>query len=237
MGPRTRLAGNPDMKLTPSSSWHSTKMVIKSQYPLTVPNVDYLSYIFSSTVFAPSDKVWIEADQPTNYITYARAKELTHRIGHGLQSVCGISRPRNESAERDVVLLISENQIMTPVTIYGIVNAGGVVSSCPAQASSLEIAKQIASSRPKLVICSPAVVEVVVKGVEMSVLRGCKVAVMSSANHKQELKLLGGTNLISEGKVEIETITDQKILTNRVIFLIYSSGTTGVPKGHPVEIN
>jgi 4-coumarate--CoA ligase len=205
-------------------------MIIKSPYSLTVPNVDYLTYIFTSTVFRPEDKVWIQADDPENFITRARAKELAHRIGAGLQSV-GIVRPKSEDEERCVVMLISENQIMMPVTMYGIINAGGIVCCAPTQASSFEIGRQINSCAPKLIICSPGVMENVVQGVKESLLPDLRIAVMNSSQGKQELKLRDGTNLISDKKLEFESITNEQVLKNRVLFLGYSSGTTGVPKG------
>jgi 4-coumarate--CoA ligase len=129
--------------------------------------------------------------------------------------------------------LIGENQIMTPVTIYGIINAGGVISTIPPQASSFEIAKQIASCSPKLLICSPPILETAKEGVAKSVLKQLPIAVMSSADGKQELKLTDGTNLIWNDKLPIERITDRHVLSKRVLFLCFSSGTTGVPKGTP----
>jgi acyl-coenzyme A synthetase/AMP-(fatty) acid ligase len=205
-------------------------MVFKSPYSLSLPNIDYLNYIFTSTVFKPNDKVWVEATTPSNYITQSRALELTQRIGAGLQSL-GISRPRSVTDERDITLLCSENQVMTPVTMFGIINSGGVVCTCPPQASSMEIARQIGSCRPKVVICSPSILKTAKEAVKGSVLKDLPIAVMSSADGKQELKLLDGTSLISEKKLDLEKITDPDILSKRVCFLGYSSGTTGVPKG------
>jgi len=205
-------------------------MVFKSPYPLSVPNIDYLTYLFTSTVFKPYDKVWIEATTPSNYITQSRALELTQRIGAGLQSL-GISRPRSVSDERHIVLLCSENQVMTSVTMFGIINAGGVVCTCPPQASSLEIARQIGSCRPKVVICSPGILKTALEGVKGSVLKDVPIAVMDSADGKQEVRLLEGTSLVSEKKLDLEKITDPDVLSKRVCFLGYSSGTTGVPKG------
>jgi 4-coumarate--CoA ligase len=206
-------------------------MVFKSPYPLTVPDVDYLTYLFSSTVFSPNEKVWIEANSPTNFITQSRAIELTQRIGAGLHSL-GIRRPSTETAEQDIILLISENQVMTPVTMFGIINAGAIVSTIPPQASSFEIAKQIASTKAKLLICSPSILNTAREGVTKSVLSGMPIAVMTSGEGKQELKLVDGGSLISSDKLDIERITDRKVLEKRVILLGFSSGTTGVPKGH-----
>ena len=191
--------------------------VFKSPYPLTVPNVDLLTYVFSATVFAPDDKVWIEANDPSNYITQSRAVELTQRIGAGLRNL-GLERPKSESEERNVVLLISENQIMTPVTMFGIINSGAIMSTVPPQASSFEIAKQIASCQPKLLICSPAILETAKEGVIRSVLKELPIAVMSSADGRQELKLVDGTNLIANDKLEFEKITDPSVLAKRVCF-------------------
>jgi acyl-coenzyme A synthetase/AMP-(fatty) acid ligase len=57
------------------------------------------------------------------------------------------------------------------------------------------------------------------------------IAVMSSADGKQELNLLNGKSLISNERLAIEKITDPNILKKRVVLLGYSSGTTGIPKG------
>jgi 4-coumarate--CoA ligase len=204
-------------------------MVFKSPYPLSVPNVDLLTYLFTSTLFAPDEKVWIEANHLSNYLTPTTAKEYTQRIGHGLQSL-GVTRPT--SAKRDIVLLVSENSIMTPVTMFGIINAGGVVCTASPLASGIEIARQIGSSEPTLVISSPGCLKNVKHGVERSGMKRLKILIMSSAEGKKELKLLDtGKSVISEKKLKFENITDQQTLTNRVIFLGYSSGTTGVPKG------
>jgi 4-coumarate--CoA ligase len=205
-------------------------MVFKSPYSLQVPNTDLLTYLFTSPIFTPNEKVWIDALNPSNYITQARAKELTQRIGAGLQSL-DITRPTSSSSERDVILLISENQIMTPVTMFGIINAGGIVCTAATAASSYEIARQIGSCLPKLIIVSQAILQTAKEGVEKSVLKGLPIAVMDSSQGKQELKLVGGKTLISDDILEFENITSQSELEKRVIFLGYSSGTTGIPKG------
>jgi 4-coumarate--CoA ligase len=212
---------------------YSFTMVFKSPYPLTVPDVDYLTYLFTSTIFSPNEKVWIEANDPSNFITQSRALELTQRIGAGLQSI-GITRPVSGTAEQDIVLFISENQIMTPVTMFGIINSGAIVSTIPPQASSFEIAKQITSTEAKLLICSPSILKTAQEGVAKSTLSGMPIAVMSSADGKQELNLLDGESLISHNKLPLEAITDRNILEKRVILLGFSSGTTGVPKGFPL---
>src|SRR5271170_1532841 len=146
-------------------------MVFKSPFPLSVPNNDLLTYLFTSTIFQPDQKVWIEANHPTNFFTPTTAKDYTHRIGHGLQSL-GVSRPR--STKRDIVLLVSENSIMTPVTMFGIINAGGVVCTASPLASGMEIARQIGSCGPKVVICARGCVGNVKEGVGKSGMRGLK---------------------------------------------------------------
>lgn len=65
---------------------------------------------------------------------------------------------------------------------------------------------------------------------------GGRVVVMSEGK-EWELRVIGengdaGPNLIDEReRLDWERITDPKVLENSLVVLIYSSGTTGLPKG------
>ena len=122
---------------------------------------------------------------------------------------------------------------------YGVIGAGGVFSAASAASTAGELGKQIIGAGSKVLITCQATRDVAVKAAEEAGWGrngGGRVLLMSEGA-EWELKIVRGDgslgeNLVDEKeKLEWERITDQKTLENSLVVLIYSSGTTGLPKG------
>ncbi|CEL06092.1 Putative Acyl-CoA synthetase [Aspergillus calidoustus] len=172
-----------------------------------------------------------EAADPTNHVTKAQARTITKRLAHVFRTEFGIGAT---GLGKDAVLCISANQVLLPAVFYGIIGAGGVYAAASTALTSPEVTKQLRQSKSKLVITC---VENKTKALEAA--RECgipptRVLVLESMGHK---RLLYDTVnpardfLQNSSELEWDRITDIAALENTTICLLYSSGTTGPPKG------
>lgn len=130
------------------------------------------------------------------------------------------------------MVCISSGQVLLPLLFYGVIAAGGVYSAASASFTSPELARQIKQGGSKLVFCSEDAKEVACTAAKECGLGLDRVVVVSSSP-EWSMKSVAGEKqaLPSNGKIDWERITDEKVLAESLICLLYSSGTTGVPKG------
>lgn len=122
---------------------------------------------------------------------------------------------------------------------YSIIGAGGVFSAASAASTASELSKQIQGARSKVLITAEATKDTAVKAaVEAGWGTGGGGRVLLMSEGKEwVLQVIGnngtlGRNLIDESdKLPWPKITDPKELEDNLVILIYSSGTTGLPKG------
>lgn len=128
---------------------------------------------------------------------------------------------------------------MLPVLFYGIIGAGGVFSAASAASTGSELSKQIQGAQSKILVTVEATQDAAVKAAEEAgwgTNGGGRVLLMSEGK-EWSLQIIQengqlGQNLIDESdKLPWQKITDPYELENSLVILIYSSGTTGLPKG------
>jgi long-subunit acyl-CoA synthetase (AMP-forming) len=184
----------------------------------------------------PDTVIHISAADPSLQLTVSRARQLTEATSSALRRHFGIGA---SGPGQDIVSVISTGHYLLPVLFYGIIGAGGVFSAASAASTAGELSKQIQGAESKILFACEGTKDVAVKAAEEAgwgVNGGGRVLVMSEGREwsLQVVQKDGslGKNLIDEAqKLPWERMSDTKTLDKSLIILIYSSGTTGLPKG------
>ncbi|KAL4875507.1 hypothetical protein BJY04DRAFT_201889 [Aspergillus karnatakaensis] len=174
-----------------------------------------------------------EAADPSNAITKAQTRLLTRQIAYILRNHFGVG---SQGAGTDVVVGVSGGQVLLPAVFYGVVAAGGVWSAASSTATAPELERQIRQGGSRLIISGPESKDVVLKAAKAAGVPDNHVLILRSVGHERVLQNAAkGQNYLDGVKpseaLDWESITDPKRLEDSLICLLYSSGTTGVPKG------
>ncbi|KAJ3564994.1 hypothetical protein NPX13_g7655 [Xylaria arbuscula] len=196
-----------------------------------IPNLDLLTLLFDSEHTACHDEhkvVHVDSAAPDNHVTKSQLRELTQRIAHGIRTLYGIGA---RGPNRDVVTTITDGQILAPAIYFGIVAAGGVSSAASPSSTISELVRQFTTTQSQLIICDKEHKNVVCKAAKACEIPLDRVVVAQSAPKWSLVSVKGSKEVLSPQRLEWERITDPKKLDESLITILWSSGTTGLPKG------
>ncbi|KAF2794097.1 4-coumarate-CoA ligase-like protein [Melanomma pulvis-pyrius CBS 109.77] len=214
---------------------HGTIYRAAQTYP--IPDVDVLTLLFDTdhSLANPDTPIHISAADPSLKLTISRARHLTEATSSTLRRHFGIGA---NGAGKDIVSVISTGHYLLPVVFYGIIGAGGVFSAASSASTGGELSKQIQGAQSKILICVEDTKDVAIRAAEEAgwgSYGGGRVLVMSEGKdwsiRPVEANGLGRNLIDEQQKLPWERITDSKALEESLVTLIYSSGTTGLPKG------
>lgn len=129
--------------------------------------------------------------------------------------------------------MCSSGQPAVPALFWGIIAAGGVFSAASPSFTPEELARQIKQGKSNVLVVSQDKVEVGKKAAQLVGLGLDRVVVLESEPRWGFRLLEGRKGLDTENgpRLPWRRVTDEEELKRSLIVLLYSSGTTGVPKG------
>jgi 4-coumarate--CoA ligase len=95
-------------------------------------------------------------------------------------------------------------------------------------ATAFELARQIGLSRPKVLVCSGQTRNAAKEAIQQS---GLDVRLFMMVSEQLDIVDMEDRSIIGAERLEWQRITDLAVLQKTTACLVYSSGTTGVPKG------
>ncbi|RJE20465.1 4-coumarate-coA ligase [Aspergillus sclerotialis] len=210
-------------------------MIYLPEKDYNIPNIDLLTLLFESDIPNSPETTILhaEAADPTNAITKAQTRLLTRQIAYILRTHFDIGR---HGAGKDVVLGVSTGQVLLPTVFYGVIAAGGIWSAASHTATAPELERQIRHGNSSVVITGSDNKEAATKAARDAGVPLDRILELRSKAHERALiNVATGKNYLAGlGSSEVldwEQITDPKELKDSLICLLYSSGTTGPPKG------
>jgi 4-coumarate--CoA ligase len=130
------------------------------------------------------------------------------------------------------VVTVSSGQSALACLFLGVIAAGGIYSAASYSSTVDDLTRQIRDGPGKVLVCSADAQKVALQAAQKAGLDAKNVLILESY---PQIKLYSaGDPSIScdfKGTLRWKKITDPKELEKSKVCLLYSSGTTGLPKG------
>lgn len=186
-----------------------------------------ISPLFSSCFSTKTSSVIFRSATTDDQWTYHGLRERAEQFGRALQSSW-------RWAKDDVLLVMAPNDIDTPPVIWGCHYAGGIVAPVNPALSIQDLQQQIERSEARGLVVHPDCLLVALKAARIANIPTDRILAL---RFDQQLPTNDGVSTVEQFIANAKVAPDMmryrpKIDPRRdTAFLVYSSGTTGHPKG------
>ncbi|KAK4949766.1 hypothetical protein LTR10_011608 [Elasticomyces elasticus] len=211
-------------------------MPYNSRWRLSPPDTSIPSFMFGSpTATIDSQKeLIVDAKRPdTHYLTLHSYREWAKRLATGLK--------RAGLTEGDRVMLFSGNSIFNPVIAMAILMSGGIYNSANPAYTPRELAHQLKDADPSFVLAAENCIERAMEAARVVGLDEKRIFLYTDVSPHYEahiphpaVQYQHWSTLLAEHDVARGFVWKElhsPDLASRTAILLYSSGTTGLPKG------
>lgn len=201
------------------------------------PQLDLLTLLLDSPHTDATDATILHADaaDPTNkQIRRSTLRTLVKRVAYLLRHTYGIGS--KEGQEEETVLCIATGHWLLPALFYSSIAAGAIFSAANPGATPRELTSNLNLVGAKLLLCTEETKPTAKAAAEAAGLPLSRVLVLGDNGAKEDnrftLTPLDTNTPVTIPKQELEwrRITSQPVLRDTTICILFSSGTTGVPK-------
>ncbi|XP_072930548.1 uncharacterized protein [Epargyreus clarus] len=198
--------------------------IVKSPYaPVEIPNATVPEYIWRN-IHKWADKTAVVCGITNRSYTYRKLHEYAQNFAATLRTSAQL-----QIKDGDVIGVMMPNSPEYPIAVLGAMQAGAIVTTFNPIHTTSEVYRQLLLARPKIIIGSPETIGVIKEAISMS---NKAIPVITVRNPEDNLpsETIAFEELMNNN-VDKSVLNDVKRKPEDLVFLPYSSGTTGLPKG------